>query len=729
MQDEMKSKSESELEAWFLGALESENLPIDHMLAALAQVVASGKIEMADSWAELLHEPLKARKDGNGMLRLMKTICVWREREPGFRKICRDSLKAVFDDRRGAGFVTSSGIDQELPVAECLRRFEVLTELKPGRFCYDKTWGFGVVQRIDEFYQKIVIDFDRKKGHQMSFAYAGEALELLANDHIFAIRHNEPARLAELVANDPAEVVKMALRSYGPMSVIILKELLSPVVVKEEEWKNFWDGARKGMKDDPLVDFPSKRNDPIRLREKHRAYDGDWFAAFRAERDIDRILELLGELEGAVDDPAATGREWKEALVDRLAFIEKGCRGNRPDVVVRTVMVARRFGLGHAEEGGIDGAAITKSLFDPELFLKAMSRVPARDMGAFIEHMAECDAKQTADTMLILIPRMAMNVLGESMNFLLKAGRENDCAELFRSRLMNRTGGSNMLLWVCRNMAATSGWGLVNVSELLSQVLDDLKDTKSGDDLKAQNQLEQLLGQKDWLEGLLAKMNPEQRSDFVAKLNTSRALDDVTKRSLLAMVIRVYPELAKLLSKEKGHHHRVSRRGHLTSWRSYRERQDQFKVLIEKTIPENSREIGVALSYGDLRENHEYKTAKEMQGILLKRQAEMERDLKSIRGTDFSEMPVDKVGMGTSVSIQRPNGSIQEFVVLGEWDRDEKLGIISSESKLAKILEGARQGDEVVLPAAGDGSGEETCRIARIGGLSDEIKKWVLGRE
>jgi len=727
MQDDISNKSEAELEAWFLGALQADDLPLVHMFAALAQIGAAGKIEQADSWAELLHEPLKARKDGSGMLRLMKTICTWRERETGFRKICRDSLKAVFSDRRGTGFVSASGFDQDLPVGECLRRFEVLTELNPGRFCYDKTWGFGVVQRLDDFYRKIVIDFDRKKGHQMSFAYAGESLELLSNDHILVVKHSEPARLAELVENDPAEVVKMVLRSYGPMNVIILKEILSPGIVKDEVWKGFWDGARKDLKDDPLVDVPAKRNDPIRLREKHRAYDADWFSGFRAERDIDRILELIAELEDAVDDPLSTGKEWKEVLVDRLAFVEKGCRGHRSDVVARVVMAARRFGLDRVEDGGIDGAAITMSLFDPEHFIKALSKLPARDLGGFIAHMSECSVEQTADVMLLLLPRMAMNVLSECMNFLLKAGKEKECADLFGSRLMDRTAGSNMLLWVCRNTAATGGWQLVNDSELLAQVLDDLKKTKSGDDLKAQNQLEILLGQKDWLEGFLAKMSPEQRSDFVAKLNASRALDDVSKRSLLAMVIRIYPELTKLLSSEK-EDKRVARRGRLTSWRSYRERQEQFKVLIEKSIPENSREIAVARSYGDLRENHEYKTAKEMQGLLLKRQFEMERDLKVVQGTDFGEMPVGRGGMGTSVAIQRPDGSIQEFVILGEWDRDEKLGIVSSESRLAKLLKGCREGDEVVLPARRGEAAEEACRITRVGGLSDEVKKWVLGR-
>lgn len=728
MQEEIKGKSESQLEAWFLESLAATPLPVDHMLAVLAQIGAAGKTDTADSWAELLQEALKKKGDGVSLFRLMKTVSLWRAKDPSFRKTCKDALASVFKDRLGTGFIAASGFAQNLPVDECIRRFGALLELKPGRFCYDKTWGFGVVQRTDDFYQKVTIDFDKKKAHQMSFAYAGEALDLIDKGHIRAVKHAEPERLADLLQNNQAEVVKMTIRSYGPASAPRLKELLVPDMLREADWKNFWDGARKVLKDDPLVDMAAKRNDPIRLREKHRAYDSEWFAEFKGERDVDTVLVRVAELEAAVDDPVETGRQWMEPLADRFAFVVKGCRGNRPELIVRTVMAARRFGLDRVESGGIDGASITQALFDQDQFLACLSKVPARELGAFIAHMAQHDMKLTGDVMIALIHRMAFNILSECMNYLFKAGRENDCAEVFRVRLMARKAGPSMLLWICRNMEQTAGWGLVNASEQLAQVLDDLKETKAGDDLRSQNQLKILLAQKDWLEIVLGKMNADQRSDFVIRLNSSRALDDVTKRSLLALMIIIYPELTKVLTGKAGDgDEAASQRGKFTSWRSYNERQEQYKTLIEKRIPENSRDISVARSYGDLRENHEYKTAKEMQGIFLKKQGELEQDLQTVKGTDFAGMTFDKAGQGTSVTLKRPDGKIQEYVVLGEWDRDEKLGIISCGSRLAQLVEGLRAGDEVMLPAHTSEAGDEKCIIVKVGGLSDEVKRWITG--
>ncbi|MDD4871095.1 MAG: GreA/GreB family elongation factor [Kiritimatiellae bacterium] len=728
MPKEIKDRNDSELEAWFLDALAAEKLPLDHMLVLLAQFGANEKTGMANSWVGLLQDTLMERGDKFGMFRLMKTVYTWRKQESVFFKTCKDALASVFKDRLGTGFLGAAGFDQNLPVSECLRRFEVLIELKSGQFCYDKTWGFGIVQRLDDFYQKIVINFDKKKGHQMSFVYAGEALEIIGNDHILTVQHNDPVKLAELVKNNPAEVVKMAIRSYGPASAPRLRELLVPDPVKPDEWKIFWDEARKMLKDDLLIDLPTKRNDPIHLREKHREYDEEWFAAFRSERDVDRVLELVAELEASTDDVVKTGRQWKEFLTDRFAFVVKGCFGKRPDIIVRVVMFAKRFGLDRVEDGGIDGIAITRSLFAPEQFLLAISKIPARDLNGFVQYMSACDAKLTADVILSLIPQMAINVLNEGITFLLQTMKEDDCAELFRSRLMTRTASPSMLLWVCRNLDRAATWELVNISELLAQVIDDLKETKSGDDLKSQNQLKLLLTQKAWLEKVLARMSADQRADFIIRLNISRVLDDAAKRSALALMIKIYPELKDILSsKDEQPDETIVRRGRFTSWRSYRERQEQYKILIEKTIPANSRDIAIARSYGDLRENHEYKTAKEMQGIFLKRQGEIERDLQVVKGTDFAGIPVNRVGMGTFVTIRRPNGSEQTFAVLGEWDRDEKLGIISSESKLAKLMEGRQEGDEVTLPASGSGDGEERCEIVKVMNLPDEIKQWVAG--
>jgi transcription elongation GreA/GreB family factor len=74
----------------------------------------------------------------------------------------------------------------------------------------------------------------------------------------------------------------------------------------------------------------------------------------------------------------------------------------------------------------------------------------------------------------------------------------------------------------------------------------------------------------------------------------------------------------------------------------------EYDDLVTKRIPQNRQDIQIARSYGDLRENFEYKSAKEQQRVLSRQKSEVERDLARARGTDFSETKGDQVGIGTT---------------------------------------------------------------------------------
>ena len=137
-------------------------------------------------------------------------------------------------------------------------------------------------------------------------------------------------------------------------------------------------------------------------------------------------------------------------------------------------------------------------------------------------------------------------------------------------------------------------------------------------------------------------------------------------------------------------------------------------------IPENSKEIEVARSHGDLRENAEFKYAKERQGLLMAQAAQLAEDLEKVKPTDFSDVPTDEVAMGTGVELAYADGTTETYYILGAWDQDEALSVVSSDTRLAKALLGHRPGDRVALP-------EGECEIAAVLPLSAEVRAWVSG--
>ena len=131
----------------------------------------------------------------------------------------------------------------------------------------------------------------------------------------------------------------------------------------------------------------------------------------------------------------------------------------------------------------------------------------------------------------------------------------------------------------------------------------------------------------------------------------------------------------------------------------------------------------MARSYGDLSENFEYKAAKDMQRVLMARRAELEAMMTRVRPTDFSEAPKGVAGIGSTVELEYPDGHVDRFHILGEWDQQPEKHIISSNTRLAKALAGKKSGETVTVPT--ETGGEAECRLKSVEDLPDEIKEWV----
>ena len=81
------------------------------------------------------------------------------------------------------------------------------------------------------------------------------------------------------------------------------------------------------------------------------------------------------------------------------------------------------------------------------------------------------------------------------------------------------------------------------------------------------------------------------------------------------------------------------------------------------------------------------------------------------------------VGVGTGVTTEYENGRQETFYILGDWDRDEELGIISSTTKMAEALLGKPVDATVLVPAE---DGEVSARITNVSPLTEEILAWCV---
>ncbi|HBA85339.1 MAG TPA: hypothetical protein DCZ95_14730 [Verrucomicrobia bacterium] len=717
MENTTNTVGQVDQESWFLAQLEKRELPVKDLLRFLDDVRKKGQSDQANVWAETLQEALIERKDRRNCLLVLNVRALWGLKAAPIREAL---ARLVGDSREDRILIENSGFDRSLAPQECIRRLQILFSLKPDVLVYDKTWGAGLVRKMDPFYARVEIDFDSKPGHQMSLAYAAEVLSLLREDHLMAIKLRKPEELKTLINENPAEVVRIALRSFGPLSIPLLQIRLAAAGVDESNWKRFWDGARKALKNDPLVEIPSKRTEPLRLLAKEKSHDDDWFRKLGAERDMGTVLSMVDEVSDDTTALESLSDFARNVLIDRLAFVIKGAGKRHSGLLIRAVMLAAKL--------QIDGETLQVRahgeicLADDDTMFRILKDLPGRLVRPFFLFLLSLDAQRTLDRILALVPRFEMGSLTDAMTLLLENGREADCAALFRSSILSQTAQVEMLLWIARNFDRIQAWNLGVVPAISELMLIELEKDYNGERLKAKNQLRDRFEQKEWLKATFEPMRDVKRKEFMEKIKVSPAWSPMDRQSVMGKVIKQFPELVEVLvAKKNGEETRTP----TTSMRMYRERQAQLEKIVNVEIPRIAREIGVARSYGDLRENFEYKAAKEMQSFLLKRKSELERMLHMVRPTDFQGMPCDKAGIATGVLLSYPDGHTEQYYLLGEWDQDDKLHIISSESRLAKSLEGHVAGEEVVIPTE---TVDVACRIEQVTELPPEIRAWIEGK-
>ena len=119
---------------------------------------------------------------------------------------------------------------------------------------------------------------------------------------------------------------------------------------------------------------------------------------------------------------------------------------------------------------------------------------------------------------------------------------------------------------------------------------------------------------------------------------------------------------------------------------------------INEKIEVNKKDISTARSYGDLSENSEYDEAKQEQGKLHSRKAELEEMIAHAKIIDESQIDEKAISVGSIVTIYNVERNMEiTYHIVGSYETDPKNGKISDSSPVGIALLGARQGDEVVV--------------------------------
>lgn len=140
--------------------------------------------------------------------------------------------------------------------------------------------------------------------------------------------------------------------------------------------------------------------------------------------------------------------------------------------------------------------------------------------------------------------------------------------------------------------------------------------------------------------------------------------------------------------------------------------QEELEYLKTTKRKEVAEAIKVARAFGDLSENSEYDEAKNEQGLVEARIAEIESMLKNVKVIDESNINTDKVDVGNRVKVYDETFEEEiEYTLVGSSESDPTMFKISDESPIGRALIGAALGETVKAETPG---GEIVMKILEI---------------
>lgn len=139
----------------------------------------------------------------------------------------------------------------------------------------------------------------------------------------------------------------------------------------------------------------------------------------------------------------------------------------------------------------------------------------------------------------------------------------------------------------------------------------------------------------------------------------------------------------------------------------------ELSELKSKGRADIARQIAEARDKGDLSENAEYDAAKDAQGLLEAKIAQMEDLLSSARLLDENNIDTSKVSILSKVTIKnKKNGASVTYMLVTEEEADLKTGKISTMSPIGKGLLGKKKGETAKIKTP---AGEMEFEIVEIG--------------
>jgi transcription elongation factor GreA len=636
-------------------------------------------------------------EDWNTALDILKVIIDYDDKNPALRKEVVECYKGKYaahshlDD-----YIRLSNITQSYrSMHEAMADFEKHIAFDAGNFVFHRTWNVGRIASVQG--DDIVIDFAKSRGHKMTLKMAIDSLTSLSKDHIWVLKAVwSKDKLREKIKGDIPWALRILIKSFDNRSDLKkIKAEIVPSVLTVSEWNSWSTKARDILKTDPLFGNATDAIGTYIVRDRPLSFEEKLYNQFKAEKNFfSRVQCLRDFLEHGEPD--------SEYFTEMLAFFTGFLRSYQVanEQVVSSYLFLKELAAKYSFLKGSVSANFAELFDEIEDPVTVYDGIKDSELKrAFLQHVRTF-IPDWADVYVRLFP-YCLNV--SMLETLKSAGYEDKLKRMVLDIIENYRDHREAFIWVIKNLKDDPWFKelglsyekilitLIHILDLSYKEIESHRDTT--ENRKVNKQVQNILFVDGDLEAFLLESGDAETVERVFTLASDvKDLDPAIKMRLRRKITEKWPDFKISGEEEKT----VVSRGLVVTAEKYEEKQKLLADILEIEVPANQKEIAYALSLGDLRENSEYKAAKEKQDELNAKVAKLKNEIERAQIFDKSTVSASKISFGTIVTLT--NGISQQeeiYTILGPWESEPSLNIISYLSPLGKKLIAHKQGEKL----------------------------------
>ncbi|MCQ2981461.1 MAG: transcription elongation factor GreA [Treponemataceae bacterium] len=581
-------------------------------------------------------------------------------------------------------------------VFEAIADFEKHISFDVKNFVFHRSWGVGVITKVEG--ETITINFGKKQGvHDMSLKMAINALQPLAKNHIWVLKATKSKEVLRAKVKDDKEwTLKTIIRSFdNSCDFKRIKAELVPSILTTTEWTGWSTAARKLIDSDPTFGVNPDDITQYTVRDHAITKVEKLANEFKAQKQFFARIDILmkfANTETENGEPAVETDLFGDMLSYFTGFLHS--TGTVTEQTIASYLVVRNIIVNYNLPNPGIQLDIFGKLFeeienpsDMYLSLKDTRNTSLRkDFLTCIEMLPNW-----SDVYIKLFPTVLSS---EMLTKLINKGHTDKVKKLAATSFENYRDYRAAAIYFfkeCQNEEWFQEIGisyekqmitLVNIMDLGFREINNHYNTT--ENRKLIKQIETLLFGKDaaFLNYMLDN-GTETINRLYTLVSDVNDLDPVITMKMRSQIQNKYPDFQFRVKEEKT----VQTKGLIVTQAFFDKMKAELDHIATVEIPANAKEIGEAIEKGDLRENAEYKAARERQTQLNSQATRLQEDIDRAQVFDPSTATTAYISFGTVVTLHNELENTDEtYTILGPRESDPDNGIISYMSPMGMAI-------------------------------------------